>query len=577
MHLTERPILLLRGLALLLVLILHWFDRSTAGVIFPVPQMVLVLLGYSGLLFLLMHYVRWLRRPLNGLALDTVVATLCVYLTGGYHSSFFVLYVFIIIGVAFQLELARTVVFALAIGLIYVSACYVNPAGLQSPYAQYILAAKVLLLLMVAVLCGLLLEQLRREHHETEYERALAQRLKALNDLFQRLSTTLDLPMTLQIVAEAPRTLLGADWASIALIDQSGTSLTVVAASGIDLSPLAAQRWCLDDVAISAVLASEQPSVLTGPIEHLPTLPVVMAARRAGLEIASAVAMPLSLNNEPLGLLEVAYSGPQTFTQEDLDFLHALGQEAALAIRNARLYERERTQVARLRALDELQRTFVSAVSHELRTPLTCIRASVEMLGAMSEDLPSDPAELVHTIEHHTSRLEGLVSDLLEITKLEAGQVTLSKQPTDICALVNRAVDTLRPLSIRKQQTVQLHLPSTCGPVEADRGRIEQVLTNILSNAIKFAPKQSEIDVHLSEADSRIQICIADRGPGIPEEDQAHVFDKFYVVADGRGLAGLGLGLYIAREIIELHEGRIWVESEPEQGSTFCFELPRER
>jgi signal transduction histidine kinase len=132
-------------------------------------------------------------------------------------------------------------------------------------------------------------------------------------------------------------------------------------------------------------------------------------------------------------------------------------------------------------------------------------------------------------------------------------------------------------LSIRKQQTVQLHLPSTCGPVEADRGRIEQVLTNILSNAIKFAPKQSEIDVHLSEADSRIQICIADRGPGIPEEDQAHVFDKFYVVADGRGLAGLGLGLYIAREIIELHEGRIWVESEPEQGSTFCFELPRER
>jgi K+-sensing histidine kinase KdpD len=577
LHLTERPILLLRGLALLLVLILHWFDRSTAGVVFAVPKMVLVLLGYTGLLFLLMHYVRWLRRPLNSLALDTVVATLCVYLTGGYHSSFFVLYVFIIIGVAFQLELARTVIVALAIGLIYVGACYVNPAGLQSPYAQYILAAKVLLLLMVSVLCGLLLEQLRREHYATGVERALAQRLGALNDLFQRLNTTLDLPLTLQMVAEAPRTLLGADWTSIALLDQTGKSLTVVAASGIELSPLTARQWSIDDVAISAVLANDQPTVFDGSAEPLQPLPVVLAGQQAHLNIASVVSMPLSLNNEPLGLLDVAYRRPQIFTQENLDFLHALSQEAALAIRNARLYERERTQVARLRSLDELQRTFVSAVSHELRTPLTCIRASVELLDAMSEDRASDQAELVHTIEHHTSRLEGLVSDLLEITKLEAGQVTLSKQPTDLCALVNRAVDTLRPLSSRRHQSIHFDMATSCAPIEVDRGRIEQVLTNILSNAIKFAPKQSQIDVQLSESDGRLQVCIADRGPGISEEDRARIFDKFYVVADGRGLSGLGLGLYIAREMIELHGGRIWVESQPDQGSTFCFELPRER
>lgn len=573
--LTERPILLLRGVALLLVLILQWFDRSTAGVIVPVPYMAVAVLVYSGLLFLLMHYVRWLRRPLNSLALDTVMATLSVYLTGGYHSSFFVLYVFIIIGVAFQLELARTVIVALAIGLIYVGACYVNPAGLQFPYAQYILAAKVLLLLMVAVLCGLLLEQLRREHMETEQERALAQRLKALNDLFQRLNTTLDLPLTLQMVAEAPRTLLGADWTSIALVDQTGKSLTVVAGSGIDLSPLDSKQWPVDDAAISTVLASDQPSVLEGSMEHLQSLPVAQAGQQARQKIASVVAMPLSLNDEPLGLLDVAFCKRQTFTQEDLDFLYALGQEAALAIRNARLYERERTQVARLRALDELQRTFVSAVSHELRTPLTCIRASVEMLGAMRESLPTDQAELVQTIEHHTGRLEGLVSDLLEITKLEARQVTLSKQPTDLCALANRAVDTLRPLSARKQQTIHLHMASACSPVDLDRGRMEQVLTNILSNAIKFAPKRSRIDMHLSEEEGCSRVCIADEGPGISEEDRARVFDKFYVVTDGRGLSGLGLGLYIAREIVELHGGRIWVESRPAQGSTFCFELPR--
>jgi signal transduction histidine kinase len=400
----ERPILLLRGLALLLVIILHLFDRSSAGVLFPVPQMVLVLVAYSGLLFLLLHYVRWLRRPLNYLALDTVLATLAVYLTGGYHSSFFVLYVFITIGAAFQLELTRTVIVTLAIGLIYVGACYVNPAGLQSPYAQYILSAKLLLLLIVAVLCGLLLEQLRQEQHETE---------------------------------------------------------------------------------------------------------------------------------------------------------------------------REREQVARLRALDELRRGFVSAVSHELRTPLTCVKTSVELLSATSDGFSAEQVELVRTIEHHVGRLEALLTDLLEIIKLEAGQITLSKQPTDLRLLVSRAVETVRPLSDRKDQSVHLDWPEIVSQVEVDRRRIEQVLNNILSNAVKFTPRQGRIEVRMTETAHSLRVCVADSGPGIPDKDQAHIFDKFYVVADGRGLSGLGLGLFVAREMIELHEGHIWVESRLGEGSNFCFEVPK--
>ncbi len=401
---VERPILLLRWLALLLVVILHWFDRSTAGVLFSVPEMALVIVGYNGLLLLLMRYVRWLQRPLNYLAVDTFVATLAVYLTGGYHSSFFVLYVFITIGAAFHLELARTIVVTLAIGLIYIGACYVNPAGLQSPYAQYILAAKLLLLLVVAVLCGLLLEQLRREHQETE---------------------------------------------------------------------------------------------------------------------------------------------------------------------------REREQVARLRALDKLQEGFVSSVSHELRTPLTCIRTSVDLLQATSAELSEPQVDLVNTIGHHVGRLEALVADLLEITKLEAGQITLSKQPTDLRRLVNRAVEALHPLIDRKDQTVRLSFPEALSLVQVDRRRTEQVLTNILSNAIKFTPKQGHIEVSVTETPDSLQVCIADDGPGVLEEDQEHVFDRFYVVTDGRGLSGLGLGLYIAREMIELHDGRIWMDSRPGEGSTFCFALPK--
>jgi K+-sensing histidine kinase KdpD len=572
----ERPILLLRWLALLLVVILQWFDHSTAGVLFPVPQMALVMVGYYGVLLLLMRYVRWLQRPLNYLALDAVVATLAVYLTGGYHSSFFVLYVFITIGAAFHLELARTIIVTLAIALIYVGACYVNPAGLQSPYAQYILAAKCLLLMVVAVLCGLLLEQLRREHQETERERALAQRLGALNDLFQQLSTTLNLDLTLQIISEAPRNLLAADLTGIALLDEEGQNLRIAAAAGFDIPPLADQQWPVDHTLTAAVLSNDQPYVVDRLEPHADSLPMPLAGQQFLTSVSSAVSVPLRLAGEPLGLLGVAYSKRRIFTEEDLAFLQALGQEAALAIRNARLYEREREQVARLRTLDKLQEGFVSAVSHELRTPLTCVRTSVDLLQATIDEFSEEQTDLVNTIEHHVGRLEALVTDLLEITKLEAGQVTLSRQPTDLRQIVNRVVEALHPLTVRKDQTICLHWPAAVSLVEVDRRRMEQVLTNIVSNALKFTPKQGQIDVHLTEAPEGLQICVADNGPGIRDKDQAHIFDRFYVVADGRGLAGVGLGLYIARQFVELHGGRIWVESQIGEGSTFCFSVPRE-
>ncbi len=575
MSALERHILFLRFLALLLVLILDLFDRSTAGVLMRIPSFALILLGYNGLIYLLAHYVRWLRLPLNYLALDTILATLAVYLTGGYHSSFFVLYVFIIIGAAFQLELARTLTVSLVIGLIYVGACYFSPAGLGSPPAQYIVAAKAMLLLVVAVLCGLLLEQLRREHTETERERALAQRLQALNSLFQTLNTTLDLHLTLQTVVEAPRSLLGAEWATIALLDETGEYLTVAAGAGVEVTSLADQRWPADDSVVAAILSSNQPRLASDLPRHLPGMPAAIDKQRGRPGVASMINIPLALDEEPLGMLDVAYSKDQAFTQQDLDFLQALGQEAALAIRNARLYERERQQVSRLRSLDELQRGFISAVSHELRTPLTCIKTSVDLLDTYGNGSTEDEAELVGTIRHHVARLEAFVSDLLEITKLEAGQITLSRQPTDLASLVTRAAETLRPLSDRRSQTMQLELPQSASPVLVDRRRIEQVVTNILSNAIRYAPKQGNILIHLTDAASHVQVCVTDDGPGIPAEEQDHIFEKFYVVGTHQGRSGLGLGLFIAREMIELHGGSIWVESQPGQGSSFCFQLPR--
>ncbi|MGD8791981.1 MAG: ATP-binding protein, partial [Anaerolineae bacterium] len=134
-----------------------------------------------------------------------------------------------------------------------------------------------------------------------------------------------------------------------------------------------------------------------------------------------------------------------------------------------------------------------------------------------------------------------------------------------------------RPLTERRGQTIHLHQNDGLTWVEVDRRRIEQVLTNILSNAIKFTPKQGQIDIRLTETPNELQVWVADDGPGIPPEDQDRIFDRFYVVVNGRGLSGVGLGLYIARQMVELHGGRIWVESQLGEGSTFCFTVPKER
>jgi signal transduction histidine kinase len=393
----------------------------------------------------------------------------------------------------------------------------------------------------------------------------------------------------MQTVAEAPRALLDADLTSIALLDEAGRwpdggppgaeRLSVAAAAGMDAEHLAGMQWPADDTLVSAVLSGGRPYVVSDPhCYDMGGASAAMGAPRAVVPVASAVFVPLLLDDVPIGMLNVGYRQRRDFTPEDVAFLHALGQEAGLAIRNARLYERERDQVTRLRNLDELQQAFVSSVSHELRTPLTCVRTSVDLLCAtmaQGRDFSEEQRDLVHTIEHHVDRLEALVADLLEITKLEAGQVTLSRQPTDLRRIADRVVEALHPLTDHKEQNVHLHVPESVSRVEVDRQRIEQVLTNILSNAIKFTPKHGQIDVYVSETPDDLQVCIHDNGPGIRERDQPRLFDRFYVVTDGRGLSGVGLGLYIARQMIELHGGRIWVESQMGKGSTFCFAVPK--
>ncbi len=571
-------LLILRWLALVLVLVLSLFDHLEEGLLVSPLHAVLGVTAYNLALLFVSQRVRWLRRPLNFLALDTIVATLVTYLTGGYHSGFFMLYVLNVIGAAFYMDLVPTILVALVAGLIYTSACAINPAGLWTPIALYIVAAKLLLLLVVAVLCALLLEQLRREHQETEQERVLAARLSTLNDLLRQLSTSLDLEHTLHTVTDAARHLLEADVAVLTLRDETNTWLSPVAASGADYLPLPPYRGeeekshtgvqlSLTDEPVRTILATDAPQVISDTAQY----PNFARSLPAGEGIQSYASAPLRLNGEPLGILFVGQRAAVQFDDDVLSLLQALAQEAALAIRNARLYQREREQVQQLRTLEQLQRSFISTVSHELRTPLTCIKTSVELLR---DAAPAVQAELLETITHHTGRLESLVADLLESIRLEARQVTLATQPTDLRRIMERTVAAIAPLMEQKEQRLETTLPDGPALADVDRRRVEQALTNLLANAHKFTPKGGHIRVTLGRRGGELVIAVADDGPGIPHEQQAHLFQRFHTVPDGTGKAGLGLGLHITRQLVELHDGRVWVESEPGRGSTFFLALP---
>ncbi len=571
-ELIEQGVLALRWFALFIIFDLSFFDQSTEGVVVPSLRLIVILGAYNLLVLLLRQQLRSGRQVLNLLALDTVIATVAVYLTGGVHSSFFLLYVFAIVSSAFYLDLVPTILLTFLVSVLYVLTCLTNPAGVFSPPSASILSIKLTLVLILGLVSALLIEGLRREHFETEREALLAARLAALNDLFQELSGSLDLDHVLQTIVQASRRLLGADIAIISLYDENRREAYIAAAEGLKASHPAESRWSVDEEPFRQIIAGEEPARL-GQVGE-PTPRVQRIVEREGIK--SAIETPLTLDHIPIGLLSVCQRTRHTYTEEEVALLKPLAQEAALAIRNAHSYELEKRQVEQLQTLERLQDNFVSFVSHELRTPLTSIKTSVALLQETQDASFSHvQKELMQTVAQNVGRLEWMVSELLQMTQLEAGRVVLRFQPTDVRAIVKRAIQSVQPLFDQKGQTIEFHAPEPMERVLADRRYLEHVLVNLFSNAHKYTPQGARTVIDLVDHPDAVEFSVSDNGPGIPLAEQERIFAKFNVGAQARNGSGVGLGLYITRGLVELFGGRIWVESEVGRGSTFRFTLPK--
>jgi two-component system phosphate regulon sensor histidine kinase PhoR len=226
--------------------------------------------------------------------------------------------------------------------------------------------------------------------------------------------------------------------------------------------------------------------------------------------------------------------------------------------------------------LEAIRAEFVATVSHELRTPLAALQGAALTLTERGRQLPADTREkLLAMIAGQSKRLAALVDDILLAGQLDARSLRVENEPFNAAAVARAAVDEARQRAATKAM-LRISTSDDLPRVLGDEGRTHQILANLIDNAVKYSPAGSRVDVEVERDHGRVRFSVRDRGPGIPPGEQEHVFEKFYRLDPHHhyGVGGSGLGLYICRQLVASMHGRIWVESAPQRGSTFAFELP---
>jgi signal transduction histidine kinase len=290
--------------------------------------------------------------------------------------------------------------------------------------------------------------------------------------------------------------------------------------------------------------------------------------------VRSLLIAPISAADERLGVLEAYTEHPPVFSQDDLDLVRLLADQAAVILESRALID----EAARVRAHEQAARLkddFISAAAHDLKTPLTTLVAQAQFLERRAETQPAAPADLpgLRRIVRESKRLSALVLELLDASRLEQGKLVGEREPVD---LVELARDVARRDSYQGRQIKV----SAGAPVVGsyDPRRIGQVLENLVENAVKYSPDESEVHIDLGQRDDKAFVDVTDEGIGIPAGDLPQIFERFHRASnvDDRRFAGMGLGLFICKGIVEQHGGRIWVESRVGTGSTFHVVLPIE-
>jgi signal transduction histidine kinase len=404
----------------------------------------------------------------------------------------------------------------------------------------------------------------RHESELRERIRVATWRTRSLFEMSKEIGSNLEFGFRSRLICEKARLITGGERSALFTAEGDEGEFRLRALAGLPGEPPALSFR--SGVGLNGRVA----------VEHVPV-------RRAGHAFHAEFGLPELLEGAPEGVLVVPLLADHRvigtltvlgkaggFSQDDEAFLALFASSAGIALSNSILYEQTLE-------LDRLKSDFVAVVSHELRTPLAVVIGNLELLGD-DRFFKIDPqqAQFLRNAMTNSHRLLHLINDILDFSKLENAQLTMTRSANDVAEVIRAAAENLRRLFEERELNLEVEVAPDLPLAEIDEQRIVQVLTNLISNAIKFSPAGAPIEVTVSHDAHEIRVGVRDHGEGIQREDMPKLFSKFSQIdqRSTRKVGGTGLGLAICKGIVEAHGGRIWAESEPGQGSTFVFTLP---
>ncbi|PYM19871.1 MAG: hypothetical protein DMD81_02925 [Candidatus Rokuibacteriota bacterium] len=393
--------------------------------------------------------------------------------------------------------------------------------------------------------------------------------------LSRTINASLDPDTVLQAVADAAKQLLDCELTRIALWDEMREAMVYRYAVGSRSGRYTDIRLTPGKGLVGTVIVTGQPVRSDNVFDDPWSSPEFFHVARADGNV-SVMVVPIRLRARIEGVIYFGRRSLRPFTEPDEVIGMRLADHAGVALQNAELYRREQRARAEAETANRSKDEFLAVLSHELRTPLQSMLGWVRLLrrGVLDERVTVTALE---TLDRNTQAQARIIEDLLDISRIIAGKLQLELRPLNLMALIDTAVESVRPVASARQITIATTMDDAAAEVEGDAHRLQQVLGNLLSNALKFTPVGGSIEVRLERHGARARIAVHDTGIGIPDDVLPYIFDRFRQAdsSSTRAHGGLGLGLAIVRHLVELHHGAVHAESSgADQGATFVVELP---
>jgi signal transduction histidine kinase len=409
-------------------------------------------------------------------------------------------------------------------------------------------------------------ERARREAHQAEEaarrETSARRELAAFNTAILTGVAAEDLDTSIKLMASA----IGRDlqYEAFTILLRDGDDLVVKGMYGM---PFYEERIPLGTGVTGTVGRTGRPAIVPDVTRHENYIV-------ADPEMRSEMAAPMRIGEDLIGVLDVESRTPDAFDEASLAVLSRLADQIALVAHSNRLLSQQRETMRRLQELDQMKSDFIAITSHELRTPITAIRGFVNTLQRNQDRLRTDQlTTFMQVIDRQSARLARLVEDLLFVSRIEAGTVRFDTRQVDLAAFLAETAESLGP---EGHSRVRVDVQPEGASVRTDPHRLDQIMRNLVENALKFSPPDSPVHMQAVVRDDWFHLSVTDQGMGIPPEDLPRIFDRFHQVGQAmtREQEGAGLGLYITKRLVEAMGGTISVTSASGQGSTFRIWLP---